>query len=86
MRVGSFLDTGEVALPMGASSLFLSVPFSAPSGAVSRAFFFLALLGFLSSSFLTSSFSFCFAVDEFLRSLAFFLRCSCVDESVDGVR
>ena len=85
MRVGSFLATGDAAL-MGASSLFLSVVFSAPSGAVSRAFFFLAFLGFLSSNLRTSSFSFCFADEEFLRSLAFFLRCSCVDESVDGVR
>ena len=80
MRVGSFLATGDAAL-MGASSLFLSVVFSAPSGAFSRAFFFFAFFGFLSSSFRTSSFSFCFAdfcfaVDEFLRSLAFFLRCS----------
>ena len=81
VRVGSFLETsGDVAWPMGASSLFLSVVFSAPSGAFSRALFFFAFLGFLSSNLRTSSFSFCFADDEFLRSLAFFLRCSCVDE------
>ena len=61
VRVGSFLAiVGDVA-PMGASSLFLSVVFSAPSGAFSRAFFFLAFLGFLSSNLRTSSFSFCFA-------------------------
>ena len=79
---GSFLDTsGDVAFPIGASSLFLSVVFSAPSGAFSSVgFFFFAFFGFLSSSFRTSSFSFCFADEEFLRSLAFFLRCSCVDE------
>ena len=59
VRVGS-LATGDAAL-MGASSLFLSVVLSAPSGAVSRAFFFLALFGFLSSNLRTSSFSFCFA-------------------------
>ena len=86
---GSFLETsGDVALPIGASSLFLSVVFSAPNGAFSRegGFLFFAFFGFLSSSFRTSSFSFCFADEEFLRSLAFFLRCSCVDESVDGVQ
>ena len=88
MRVGAFLAAGGDVEPIGASSLFLS-DFSAPKGAFSRegafssvGFFLFAFFGFLSSSFLTSSFSFCFAVDEFLRSLAFFLRCSCVDESV----
>ena len=82
VRFGSFLETsGDVALPMGASSLFLSVVFSAPNGAFSSVgFFFFAFFGFLSSNLRTSSFSFCFADDEFLRSLAFFLRCSCVDE------
>ena len=82
---GSFLETsGDVAFPIGASSLFLSVVFRAPSGAFSSegGFFFFAFFGFLSSNLRTSSFSFCFADDEFLRSLAFFLRCSCVDESV----
>ena len=76
---GSFLETsGDVALPIGASSLFLSVVFSAPRGAFSRegGFFFFAFFGFLSSSFRTSSFSFCFADEEFFKSLAFFLRCS----------
>ncbi len=86
MRVGSFLDIVGDVEPMGASSLFLSA-LRAPKGSFDRVgFFFFAFFGFLSSSFLTSSFSFCFAVDEFFRSLAFFLRCSCVDESVDGVR
>jgi hypothetical protein len=60
VRVGSFVATGEVAFPIGANSLFLSV-FSAPSGAFSRAFFLFAFLGFLSSNLRTSSFSFCFA-------------------------
>ena len=79
---GSFLANSGDFEPIGASSLFLSAVFSAPKGAFSRegGFFFFAFFGFLSSNLRTSSFSFCFADDEFLRSLAFFLRCSCVDE------